>query len=299
MTITKVNDLELIYLFVHVVNAGSMSAAARNLGVPVATVSRKLAKLEAVQDRHLLMRNTRKLRLTEEGLILFQRYCSVVSQFDELSSERSDRPEGTLRLAAPIAIVSMVLMPAFNEFCRRYPDIRLHISQSNQVVDLIDEGVDVAIVGGRQPDSSWISKTLGVLDYKLMASPGYLAANGRPEHANDLSNHRLIKVWPLYNWHLKHPNGENFFHEGAGHLTLSDLHGAIRSAVDDGGILYGPELFAKGQLERGELEVLLPQWIGEQRRISLLYHQRIHQPVKVRLFLEFMQQQAEELFALS
>ncbi|MGI2259118.1 LysR family transcriptional regulator [Shewanella sp. GXUN23E] len=296
MSASKVNELELIYLFVHVVNAGSMSAAARTLEIPVATVSRKLARLEELQDRLLLMRNTRKLRLTEEGLTLFQRYCGLISQFDELSCERNERPEGTLRLAAPIAIVSMVLMPAFNAFCRRYPDIRLHISQSNQAVDLIDEGVDVAIVGGRQPDSSWVSRTLGVLDYKLMASPGYLQNSGTPTHPNELDQHRLIKVWPLYHWHLTRPSGESFFHDGAAHLTLSDLHGAILSAVDDGGILYGPELFAREQIANGELEVLLPDWIGEQRRISLLYHQRIHQPLKVSLFLEFMEQQAPGLF---
>ncbi|WP_261925147.1 LysR family transcriptional regulator [Shewanella sp. NFH-SH190041] len=293
------SDLELIYLFVHLVNAGSFSAAAKELSMPIATVSRKLAKLEAQLDQQLFMRSTRKLRLTEEGLDMFQRYHALVSQFDELSGAGNDKPEGTLRIAAPISIVSIMFMQAINEFCRLYPDIKLHISQSNQVVDLIDKGVDIAIVGGTQPDSSWVSSTLGVLDYRLVASPGYLAKAGDLLHPSELPHHKLIKVWPLFNWLLRHPQGESYYYDGPAQLTLTDLHGAIESAVADGGILYGPELFVKQQLASGELQVLLPEWIGEKRRISIQYHQRSQQPLKVRLFIEFMQAKASELFSMA
>ena len=169
------SELQLLYLFVHLVNAGSFSQAAKELDMPIATVSRKLAKLEEKLDKQLFMRSTRKLRLTEEGLALFQRYQSVIAQFDELSGVGSDKPEGTLRIAAPITIISIIFIRALNEFGRLYPDIRLHISQSNELVDLIDKGIDVAIVGGAQPDSSWVSSTLGELDYCLFATPEYLA----------------------------------------------------------------------------------------------------------------------------
>lgn len=296
MTEKTAAELPLIYLFVHLVNAGSFSQAAKQLGMPIATVSRKLAKLEEIRDQQLFMRSTRKLRLTEEGLALFQRYENLMVQFDDLSCAVVDKPEGTLRIAAPISIISIVFITALNEFCRLYPEIKLHIAQSNEVVDLIEKGVDVAIVGGVLPDSSWISSSLGVLDYHLMASPGYLETAPPLTHPQALVEHQLIKVWPLFNWLLKHPDGDSFYYDGPAKLTLTDLHGAIQATLDDGGILYGPSLFVKQQLAAGQLKILLPDWIGEKRRISILYHQRSQQPLKVRVFIEFMQSKAAQLF---
>ncbi|QYJ96900.1 LysR family transcriptional regulator [Shewanella alkalitolerans] len=289
-------ELELIHLFVHLVNTGGFSQVAKELGMPVATVSRKVTKLESLLDTQLIMRSTRKLRLTEEGSELFGRYQNVVAQFDRCSEPRVEKAEGTLRIAAPVSIISMIFIGVLNDFSKAYPDIQLHITQNNSSIDLIDEGVDVAIVGGAQPDSSWVSKSLGVLDYGLFASPGYLACAGTPQHPDQLVEHSLIKVWPLFNWSMKHVSGEDFYYEGPAKLTLGDLNGAVRAAVDDGGILYGPELFVKGELASGELRRVLPDWHGEQRRISLLYHQRTHQPLKVKLFIEFMQDRASCLF---
>ncbi len=291
-------DLQLIYLFVHLVNAGSFSQAAKELDMPIATVSRKLAKLEECLDQQLFMRSTRKLRLTEEGLALFQKYHALISQFDKLSCGVEDKPEGTLRIAAPISIISIVFIKVLKEFCTLYPDIKLHIAQSNEVVDLIDMGIDVAIVGGEQPDSSWVSSTLGVLSYGLFASPGYLASAKELTHPRELFDHHIVKVWPLFNWLLKHPNGESFYYDGPANLTLTDLHGAIQATMNGAGILYGPELFVKDQLKRGDLKLLFPDWIGEKRRISILYHQRSQQPLKVRLFIEFMQSKSAQLFSM-
>lgn len=296
MSENSAQELELIYLFIHLVHAGSFSQAAKELNIPVATVSRKLVKLEERQDHLLFMRSTRKLRLTEEGLALFERYHELIDQFDKLSGHDNDIAEGTLRIAAPISIISILFIEILNEFSCLYPDIKLHISQSNQVIDLIDEGVDVAIVGGAQPDSSWISSTLGVLNYCLMASPNYLKSEKNISHPSDLYHHKLIKVWPLYNWLLKNDKGEHFYHDEAGQLTLTDLHGAIEAAIHDGGVLYGPELFVKTQLANGALVRVLAKWQGEKRRISILYHQRRHQPLKVKLFIEFMQKKASALF---
>ncbi|MDF0534535.1 LysR family transcriptional regulator [Shewanella yunxiaonensis] len=293
-------ELQLIYLFVHLVNAGSFSAAARQLDMPVATVSRKLARLEEQLNRQLLMRSTRKLRLTEEGLALFQKYQEVVSQFDALSHSGSpEKPEGTLRLAAPISIIANLLIGTLTEFCEQYPEIQLHIAQSNEEFDLVDKAIDVAIVGGTQPDSSWISCSLGVLDYRMVASPGYLRKAPALQHPQQLHRHKIIKAWPFFNWTLRHADGDAFYYDGPANLTLTDLNGAIRAAELGGGILYGPELFVKQQLQQGTLQVLLPEWRGEKRRISLLYHQRGQQPLKVRLFIEFMQARAAKLFAMN
>ncbi|QSX32519.1 LysR family transcriptional regulator [Shewanella avicenniae] len=288
-------EFQLIYLFVHLVNAGSFSAAAKELSMPVATVSRKLAKLEAVLNEQLLMRSTRKLRLTEEGLALFQKYQALIAQFDALNGA-PETPEGTLRVSAPISIVTALFIDVFNEFCDNYPDIRLHIVQSNEEFDLIDEGIDVAIVGGTQPDSSWISRSMGVLDYRLVASPDYLKQAPRLNHPRQLEQHQIIKAWPLYNFSLRHPSGESFYYDGPAKLTLTDLNGAIIAAEHNGGILYGPELFVKQQLSDGRLQILLPEWRCEKRRISLLQHQRSQQPLKVKLFIDFMLSKAQTIF---
>ncbi|GGI68755.1 LysR family transcriptional regulator [Shewanella gelidii] len=291
-------ELQLVYLFVHLVNAGSISQAAKDLDMPIATVSRKLAKLEEKLDQQLFMRSTRKLRLTEAGLEIFKRYQSLIAQFDKLSGSCDDKPEGILRIAAPISIVSMVFIKVLKEFCDLYPDIKLHIAQSNEVVDLIDMGIDVAIVGGEQPDSSWVSSTLGILSYGMFASPSYLNQAQPLTHPRELSEHHIVKVWPLFNWLLKHPNGESFYFDGVANLTLTDLHGAIQATTNGAGILYGPILFVKDHLKNGNLQHLFPDWIGEKRRISILYHQRSQQPLKVRLFIDFMQSKSEQLFSM-
>ncbi len=296
MTLSPAADLQLIYLFVHLVNAGGFSQVAKGLNIPVATVSRKITKLEVLLDTQLIMRSTRKLRLTEEGSELFERYQDVIAQFDRCNAPKLEKPEGTLRISAPVSIVSMILIGVINDFAKAYPDIQLHITQNNNAIDLIDEGVDVAIVGGVQPDSSWVSKSLGVLDYGLYASPNYLSSVKALSHPEQLAEHSLIKVWPLFNWSLQHTDGEHFYYEGTAKLTLGDLHGAVQAAVDDGGILYGPKLFMRAQISAGELVPVLPDWQGEQRRISLLYHQRSQQPLKVKLFIEYMQQHAKQLF---
>ncbi|KFZ37176.1 LysR family transcriptional regulator [Shewanella mangrovi] len=289
-------EFQLIYLFIHLVNAGSFSAAAKELTMPVATVSRKLAKLEAVLNQQLLMRSTRKLRLTEEGLALFQKYQALIAQFDALNGA-PETPEGTLRVSAPISIVTALFIDAFNEFCDSYPDIRLHVVQSNEEFDLIDEGIDVAIVGGTQPDSSWISRSMGVLDYSLVASPAYLHKAPALEHPQQLQHHQIIKAWPLYNFSLRHPNGDSFYYDAPAKLTLTDLNGAIIAAERNGGILYGPELFVRQQIEDGRLQVVLPDWHCEKRRISLLQHQRSQQPLKVKLFIDFMLSKSATIFS--
>ncbi|QIR14447.1 LysR family transcriptional regulator [Shewanella aestuarii] len=289
-------ELQLIHLFVHLVSVGGFSQAATKLNMPVATVSRKIAKLEAALNTQLIMRSTRKLRLTEEGAELFERYSKLIYQFDELQ-HRESRPTGTLRIATPISITSMILIEAFNEFSKLYPEINLHISQNNQTIDLIDEGVDVAIVGGAQPDSSWVSKSLGVLNYGLFASKNYLASAAEINHPQTLNQHNLIKVWPLFNWNLT-KGTEQYYYDGEAKITLADLYAAVRLAVNDGGILYGPELFVKQQLAQGQLVKVLPQWRGENRRICLLYHQRKQQPQKVKLFIDFMLSKSETLFDL-
>jgi len=291
------SDLQLIYLFVHLVSAGGFSQVSQLQNMPVATVSRKIAKLEASLNTQLIMRSTRKLRLTEEGAELFERYYQLINQFDDLNQHRVSTPSGTLRIATPISITSMILMQTLNDFSKLYPDINLHISQNNQTVDLIDEGVDVAIVGGAQPDSSWVSQSLGVLNYGLYASKKYLQQSDAIIHPSQLHQHRLIKVWPLFNWTLKYGDQE-YYYQGEAKITLADLHGAIKACVDDGGIMYGPSLFVKQQLHQGDLIRVLPQWQGESRRICLLYHQRKQQPRKVQLFIEFMLSRGEAIFAM-
>lgn len=288
--------LELIHLFVHVVNAGGFSSAAQELQLPIATVSRKISKLEQSLNTQLIMRSTRKLRLTEEGGALFDRYHHVVAQFDTICGQALNEPQSTLRISTPVSITSMILIEAINDFSKQHPHIQLHITQNNSSIDLIDEGVDVAIVGGAQPDSSWVSTSLGVLNYGLYASPTYAKQLIELQHPQQLVDYQLIKVWPLFNWSLKHCNGEQYYYDGPAKLTLGDLHGAVRAAVGDGGILYGPELFVKQQLLHGELITVLPQWAGEHRRISILYHQRRQQPLKVKLFIEFLQQRAASIF---
>ncbi|GGP42891.1 LysR family transcriptional regulator [Shewanella algicola] len=298
MTQSSGPQLELIHLFIHVVNAGGFSPAATALQLPVATVSRKISKLERNLNTQLIMRSTRKLRLTEEGGALFDRYHHLIAQFDQLSATHINEQQSTLRICTPISITSMILIDAINDFSKLHPHIQLHVTQNNSTIDLIDEGVDVAIVGGAQPDSSWVSTSLGVLDYGLYASANFAEQLTELRHPQQLIQFPLIKVWPLFNWSLTHKNGQEFYYDGPAKLTLGDIHAAVKATVADGGILYGPALFVKPQLEQGKLVKVLPDWAGEHRRISILYHQRRQQPLKVKLFIEFIQQRCATIFDL-
>ena len=188
-------DIEALENIVAVARAGSISAAARVLGQPKQSVSRRLLALEAQLGVRLLERTTRALQLTAEGHALCdraERILADLSETQQLIAERAHEPEGPLRVSAPMLLGQTILGTAVATYCRRYPKVDLDVELSDRKVDLVEEGIDVALRVGLVLDTSLIARLLATTELILVASPRYLAEHGTPVEPADLRNHAAI-----------------------------------------------------------------------------------------------------------
>jgi DNA-binding transcriptional LysR family regulator len=187
--------LEAMSAFVAVVEAGGFSAAARRLGAPLTTVSRKVAELEDHLGVGLLIRTTRKVTLTDAGQAYFTRCRRLLDDLEEaerLASGEYQAPRGSLIVSAPLAMGRLHLTPIVAEFLAAYPDIDVELRLSDKFADLIENSVDVAVRVGHLPDSSMKALKVGSIRHVICASPGYLARHGAPETPSDLGAHHCV-----------------------------------------------------------------------------------------------------------
>lgn len=195
-------DLNALQVFGAVVDAQGFRGAARTLGIPKSTVSRKLADLEAHLGLRLLQRTTRKVALTDAGETLYRQCAPALAALLEaqksLVEETQTTPRGQLRLTAPTTFAELFLGPVLEDFYRRYPEVRVTVDLSDRYVDLIGEGFDLAIRSGELPDSTLVARSLGNSEaqtssrFRFCASPAYLAARGTPKHPRELSSHECL-----------------------------------------------------------------------------------------------------------
>lgn len=188
-------DLHDVSMFVRVIDAGSFTAAARLLGVPKSSASRRVRQLEDALGVQLVQRSTRHLRLTDAGREYYERVSSALAGVQEAQSavaDLHDRPRGTVRLVAPSEWSGWILAPIVAMFLERYPDIRIDLSLTDRQVDLLREGFDLGLVAGPLPDSSLVTRTIRVIESGLFASQAYLARHGTPETVADLAHHACI-----------------------------------------------------------------------------------------------------------
>ena len=189
--------LEAMSVIVAVTETGSFSAASRRLKTPVATVSRKVAELEARLKAQLFQRSSRRMALTDAGRSYIEACKRIIEQVDDAEREVSGEyriPKGDLAVTAPWGFGHLHLVPIAVEFLSAYPDITLRLVLTDHVVNTVEENIDVAIRIGILPDSSMIATRVGSIRFVVCASPAYLAARGRPEKPGDLLNHDCITV---------------------------------------------------------------------------------------------------------
>jgi DNA-binding transcriptional LysR family regulator len=189
--------LEAMSVIVAVNETGSFSAAARRLRTPVATVSRKVAELEARLKAQLFQRTSRRMKLTDAGRSYIEACKRIIKQVDDTEREVSGEyriPKGDLAVTAPWRLGHMHLLPITVEFLSAYHDIALRLVLTDRVVNTITENIDVAIRIGILPDGSMIATRIGSVRCVACASPSYLAARGRPERPGDLCNHDCITI---------------------------------------------------------------------------------------------------------
>jgi DNA-binding transcriptional LysR family regulator len=256
-------NLNDILLFAQVVEAGSFAEAARRLGKPANSVSRRVQDLEAVLGLQLMQRSTRRLVLTEAGSKLFEESAgrlSDVLQFARGLVDAERTPSGTVRLAATADFLDGFRGEWIEEFFETYPKVRLELLLDDHQVDLLKHGVDVAFRGAATADPQLISEQVGTARRILVASPKYLARRGEPVTISDLVHHDclpLLGEHPEKFWRLEGPHGEQLV-EVSGCISASTIRALLLASMNGFGIALVPSPLVKQQLEQGTLQEVLP-----------------------------------------
>ena len=286
-------------VYVKVVETGSMTAAAQECGISTTMVGNHLRALEQRLGVSLLKRTTRKQNLTEFGGQYYQRCLEVlglVADSEQLAEQaHSDVPKGTLRITAPPAFGTERLAPALSEFSQRYPLIKLYVVLSNQRMDLVDSGFDVAIRLGELEPSSLIARPLQDYTITLCAAPDYLARRGTPQTPEDLQQHDCLAfAYPSGDdwrnadklWRMSDADGEVEI-PVSGSLTINSSQALRQAAVQGMGIVMLPDALVQPDLQSGKLEALLTAYQLPRRPMHLLYGQDRYRLPKLRAFVDF------------
>ena len=270
-------------LFARVVREGSFTRAARQLGITKQTASERIGKLETQLGVRLLERTTRRLRLTESGTAYYDQCAEIAARIDTANHEvqrRQAEPIGLLRVASPLLYGRRYLTPVVADFLARYPKASVELVLADRRVDLIEEGLDVAIRIGPIDDTSLVARKLGEGPVHFVASPAYLARHGMPS-AKALRSARCIGFSPFETW-----EAEGVKTRIDPVLTVNDLEVACDAAIAGVGIARVPELLCRDALRDGRLRLLFGPRPTLLRAIHAVYPSRANLPSKVRLFVD-------------
>ncbi len=279
--------------FVRVVEAGSLSAAAKQLRVSPAAVSRQLATLEELVGAALISRTTRRMQVTPAGQAYYERCVKILRDVEDAQAIAAPTDRGALRLSAPVTFGLASVVPKLRPFAIAHPKLRLDLYLEDRVIDLVLEGVDVAIRVATLPPVSTeiIAQRLYEFRRVLVASPAYLKKRGRPRTPAALAKHcTLTHVvdGARDTWNLVGPNGETVrvplevrASSNAGHV-LRDL------ACDGGGIALLPRWFVADDVESKRLEILLPGWSNHPVQVHALFRTHLRGDPRVKLLLDHL-----------
>ncbi len=287
---TEFTDMEI---FARVVSAGSLSAAGREIGLSPAVVSKRLRKLEDRLGTRLLQRTTRQISLTEAGQGYFERVVAILSSIEEAETfvtRRSAIARGTLKVSAPTAFGRRHVAPHLKPFLDANPDLGLQLDLSDEFVDIVGEGFDLAIRIAELPDSSLVARRLTPVHRVLCAAPAYIEAHGAPSGIGDLARHVCITAAPQDVWRLEGPDGLVLVHpDGPLKTNSSDV---VREAVLSGlGIALRSTWDVGPELSTGRLVVVLPQFHASRHvALNAVYPSRRFLPAKVRIFIDYLAQ---------
>src|SRR5262245_60364510 len=294
-----------ISAFVAVARAGGFSAAARELGIPLPTVSRRVADLEQELGVRLFSRSTRRVELTTQGQTF---YASCRRLLDDLRDAEASitgeyrSPKGELTITAPVGFGRMHLQPITLEFLRTYPEINLRLLLVDHVVNLLEEHVDAALRIAELPDSSLIARTLGHIRMVVCASPDYCRAHGIPHHPSELVAHECIAWSPLgaaSTWRFREHDGERGFPIRV-RMTTTTADSAAAAAEAGLGLAQITSYQAEHGIRAGTLVPVLREHESAPMPVSLVHASQRMVPLKLRAFLDYTAPRlAERLNAIS
>ena len=282
-------------MFLRVVESGSFTQAGEHMGVPKASISNAISQLESHLGTRLIHRTTRRLQITQDGQMFYDRSKDLLADFDELESlfqHNVGQVCGRLRVDMPSRMASNLIIPHLPDFFQRYPKIELELSSTDRFVDLVQEGFDCVLRVGLLADSELIAKPLGQLSLVNCASPAYLQQYGTPSILAHLAHHKLIHYvgqlggkrsgWAYF-------DGEkNNTIDMDGALTVNSAHSYITACLSGLGIIQTPLPGVQAHLEKQELIEILPDYRPQSMPVTLLYPHRRHLSRRVHLFTDWV-----------
>lgn len=285
-------QLEQMRVFIRIVEAGGITAAAQQLNMAKSMVSRRLSQLEEQLGTTLINRTTRRVTLTDAGKLYYQRSIGIIDELDELNQSASDAEKqiaGPLHLAAPLSFGTLHLSAALNEFLERYPGIKLQLSLSDSQHQLVEQGIDLALRIANLDDSSLRARRLTDIRFVVCAAPNYLAKHGRPSTPDALKSHQILhyRLGAHLSWMFRR-NGETFAFRYDPHLSADNGEILRNLAISGQGIVMLPTFIAWQAIITGQLEVLLTEYELEKRSAWLVYPNTRYQSRRLRVFIDFL-----------
>ncbi|EKY3882205.1 LysR family transcriptional regulator [Enterobacter hormaechei] len=289
------DKIHAMQLFLRVAELESFSRAAETLSLPKGSVSRQIQALENALGTQLLHRTTRRVSLTQDGMVYYERAKDLLMNLDELDGMFLHDPStisGRLRVDMPVAIARNVVIPKLPAFLQQFPGIELELSSSDRLVDVIREGFDCVVRVGNLKDSGLIARPLGKLSVINCASPDYLTRFGYPETLADLASHALIHYSATLG---TRPQGFEYYNGSAtqwvktgGVLTVNSTETYQAACIAGLGIIQVPRVGVRDALRTKKLVEILPQYRAEPMPVSLIYPHRRNLSRRVHVFMEWL-----------
>jgi DNA-binding transcriptional LysR family regulator len=286
--------LEAMRVFSQVVESGGFTAAADKLGLSTTAASRHVAELEAHLQTRLLNRTTRRVSLTESGRAFYERAVQLLADLQEAEQEASRSaivPRGTIKLTTSVNFGVRHVAPVIAAFLAAHAGVRFDVSLSDRVVDLVEEGFDLAVRIGAPGSENLVARKLGETRLVPCASPAYLAAHGVPRAPEDLVQHICLTyeyVSPRHVWRFFDPDGKEHAVRVGGPLHSNNGDLLAEAAAQGAGIVFEPAFIVGPDVRVGRLVPLLQEFTAPPMPIYAVYPSRKHLSAKVRLFVEFL-----------
>jgi DNA-binding transcriptional LysR family regulator len=297
---SKLPDFEALAIFAKVVELQSFAAAATELTLSKATVSKAVSRLEERLGARLFNRTSRRLALTDAGRTLAIKATQLLADGEALENEalaQSSTPRGLVRLAAPMTYGTGTIAPLLPEFLARYPEVSIDLNLSDATVDLIGEGFDAAIRIASLPDSSLIARRLCGVKRHVVAAPSYFERYGRPTHPSELADHKCFGYTYLSTpgvWHFSNAAGETVSVRPSGPLHVNNGEAVMPALIAGLGISGLPDFIVGDAIARGALEPALEDWSQTLSGVYLVTPPGGPRPARVEVLLDYLTEKLSE-----
>ncbi|GHD23116.1 LysR family transcriptional regulator [Tianweitania populi] len=297
------DQLSAMRVFVRVVETGNFTRAATALDMPKTTVTNMVQGLEAHLSTTLLNRTTRRVMVTTDGALYYERALQILSEIDELDGSMSHSqagPSGRLRVEMAGAFADLIVIPNLCDFYMSYPRIQLDIGVGDRLVDYIAENVDCALRGGTPTDQSLVARKVGELKMRTFASPLYLERHGAPTHPNDLTEGHLavgyLNAAAGRVLSMEFCRGDEVIEISPRYaISVNDARSYVNAIISGIGVGQAASFMVKDAVARGELVEILPDWECEVLPLYIVYPQTRHLSNKVRVFVDWLAKRVQAL----